>query len=58
MSRTEKPTQSESKPVPAVLLLAESARLVEVEGEFDARTQTWSNRKYECAAQKKHNEAM
>ena len=38
------------------LFLAEFVELVEVEGIYDSKTQTWSNRKYECMADKKHNE--
>lgn len=58
MTLTEKLVQAESTAVPAVLLLSETVPILEVEGEFDAQSQTWSNRMYECAAEKKHNEAM
>ena len=46
------------KKVPAAMLLAVSPRFFEIEGEYDLRTDTWSNRRYETAAHKKHNEAM
>lgn len=43
---------------PAALHLAEIVKPIEVEGEFDPVTGTWSNRRFECASEKKHNEAM
>lgn len=50
--------QIEVKKKPAALMLAEKVELVEVEGRFDETSQTWSDRKFECAGAKKHNEAM
>ena len=44
--------------VPAVLLLAEASKPVKVSGDFDLEQQTWSNRQFDCASTKKHNEAM
>lgn len=44
--------------LPAVLHLAEVSDPVEVSGNFDVDRQTWSNRSFECAAKKKHNESM
>lgn len=43
---------------PAILWLASEPRPLEVSGHYDEKSQTWSNRKYELAAAKKHNEDM
>jgi hypothetical protein len=43
---------------PAALLLSETVESVEIEGKFDESTETWSNRKFDCASLKKHSEAM
>lgn len=58
MASSEKPLQASEEVVPAVLLLSEAVEPVAVTGEFDVGRQTWSNRNFECAAAKKHNEAM
>lgn len=58
MTSSLKSCESKAEKIPAVLLLAESVEPVAVAGEFDAELQTWSNRDYECASTKKHNEAM
>lgn len=42
---------------PAALLLAEQVEIVPVRGFFEEATQTWSDRAFSCASQKKHNEA-
>ncbi len=45
-------------PAPAALVLGESVARVTVQGEFDCESSTWSNREYQCASAKKHNEGM
>ena len=43
---------------PAALLLAAEPKALKLNGSYDTHTDTWSNRFYETAATKKHNEAM
>lgn len=52
------PQNFEAVRLPAVLLLAEASEPVKVSGHFDVEHQTWSNRRFDCASTKKHNEAM
>ena len=44
--------------IPPALLMAEPVSPVIVGGEYDQSTGTWSNRDFECASSKKHNEDM
>jgi hypothetical protein len=46
------------KLIPPTLLLAEPTEKIQVTGFYDSASETWSNREYDCAARKKHNEAM
>ena len=43
---------------PASLVIAEKVREENCPGHYDAENMTWSNRNYDLAAVKKHNEAM
>lgn len=43
---------------PAALLLGAEPRTLELTGSYDTTSDTWSNRLYELAATKKHNESM
>lgn len=38
--------------------LVSTPRPLKVSGAYDRRTKTWSNREFEAAADKKHNEDM
>jgi len=43
---------------PAALFLASSPEQMTISGKYDKNSQTWSNRKFETAAEKKHHESM
>jgi len=43
---------------PASMAIAEKVREENCSGHYDTKTKTWSNRDYELAAAKKHNEDM
>ncbi|MDA8586768.1 hypothetical protein N9L47_10970 [Rhodobacteraceae bacterium] len=43
---------------PASMVIAEKVREENCLGHYDAETNTWSNRDYDLAAAKKHNEDM
>jgi hypothetical protein len=43
---------------PAALMLAEAVVILNIPGEFDIRSETWSDREFACASAKKHNEGM
>jgi phosphate-selective porin len=47
----------EKKRVTAVMLLGVEPRSYKIDGEYDSQTDTWSNRFFETAPHKKHNEA-
>lgn len=42
----------------SLFALVESPKPLRLEGHYDETTQTWSNRDYESAGRKKHNESM
>lgn len=50
-------TQNESKR-PAPLLIAEEVQEEPCAGHYDEDKKTWSDRAYQLAAAKKHNESM
>jgi hypothetical protein len=58
MLNHEAPKPARMNGAPAALMLAEAVDLVCIRGEFDVRSQTWSDREFACAGAKKHNEAM
>jgi hypothetical protein len=43
---------------PITMFLAVEVVEVTVAGTYDTKTDTWSDRAYACAAEKKHNEEM
>jgi hypothetical protein len=43
---------------PVGLVIAERVQEEQCGGKYDVATQTWSNRNYDLAAAKKHNEDM
>ncbi|MGC2237983.1 MAG: hypothetical protein WA584_17620 [Pyrinomonadaceae bacterium] len=43
---------------PVVLFIAKEVEEVEVGGNYSSITETWSDRNYELASDKKHNEDM
>ena len=51
-------TTKNVKAKPATLSVAKKVEAVKVGGFYDNASQTWSNRKFETAASKKHNEDM
>lgn len=51
-----KPSSENQSLRPPALLLASEPRPVVLAGRYDPKTETWSNRLYESAATKKHNE--
>jgi hypothetical protein len=53
-----KTTSSPTTARPAIIWLTSTPKKLELSGRYDPRTETWSNRRYESAAEKKHNEAM
>jgi hypothetical protein len=44
--------------IPASLIIAEEVSEPVCKGYYDEASKTWSNRDFELAATKKHNEAM
>ena len=58
MSNSGRSTEEKDRKVPPALLIAEEVRPVPMVGHYDEESQTWSNRNFDTAAQKKHNEQM
>jgi hypothetical protein len=54
----EKKKLSTNKRTATFLALADEVRETEPTGFYNAKTDTWSNRRYSNVATKKHNEAM
>ncbi len=50
--------KTSAKKRPASLAIAEKVREERAGGHYDTDTNTWSNRDYDLAAAKKHNEDM
>ena len=53
---TDEQTKAIEKPV--VLFIAKQVEEPKVNGEYSSVTDTWTNRNYEFASSKKHNEDM
>jgi len=51
-------TMRRTRNCPAALFLASSPEQMTISGKYDKNSQTWSNRKFETAAEKKHHESM
>lgn len=53
----ESSREDRTKRVPAAMMLASEPEALTVTGKYDEHRETWSNRLYESAGTKKHNEA-
>lgn len=58
MSRSKQSTEERGSKVPPALLIAVEVPPVHIAGHYDKESKTWSNRVFETASQKKHNEDM
>jgi hypothetical protein len=58
MQNTTKNNTTSPVERPVILLTAQEVKEPKVNGEYSAVTDTWSNRNYELASSKKHNENM